>query len=418
VPWHTQTTTPLDRRLNVLNLLHKREPEVAWQLLVRLLPQTHDVAHPTHAPRWREWKPEEQVTASHSERIRMATEIVSRLLQDVGTNGCRWHDLIEKTHGLPSELQDLVIQHLLTIDPTAFDESGRTIVLEALRSIISLYRRSPSAEWAMTVSQVDRLDEAYHRIEPDNAIQKYVWLFKARPDLPNFKGGDPQGYLDAINEARNRIVQDVYKQGGLSAILELAAAVELPGAFGWAFGRPRLLENADDVLGELSSSDKARCLLARGYVAGRFATDGWTWAEPILQREAMVWLPTQRADFLASLPSSPQTWIWAEQFGKETEQAYWGLFGPYGLSEPDSYARAAAKLIEHGYPYTAINLLGIYATQETASPDPELIVRALESASGMTPEHVDWNMLIHNVSELLDLLEESGTIEDGALPHK
>src|SRR5690606_22838751 len=67
VLWHPGTASPLDRRLQAVDLIRKREPDVAWDLLLRLIPSGHDVAHPPHSPDWRDWKPDDTKAVSYAD---------------------------------------------------------------------------------------------------------------------------------------------------------------------------------------------------------------------------------------------------------------------------------------------------------------------------------------------------------------
>ncbi len=413
--WHPQTTATLDRRLGSLDTVRQREPEIAWRLLTALLPRFQDVAHPTHAPRRREWKPEEESGVTHAEWDRAIREIVRRLLADVGVAGRRWADLIEGVNALPGDMQDAVIERLLAADPAAFNESDHADLREKLRAVVSHHRRFPDAGWAMPPARVDRLAEVYRRFEPDDPIRRIVWLFSNHPALPDIDSLDPLDYRRAIDEARDRAARATYEDGGSQALLDLAVSVEQPGELGWVIGRGSLLGPEEgDIFADLASPRAARRLFARGYVGGRFKAAGWAWAETILQGEASAWMAAQRADFLVGLPSSHRTWDWTEQFDDETERAYWVAFGVFGLEEQDGYARAAAKLVEHRRPYAAVDLLGLYANQ-AATAEPDLVARALESAARTPVDGATMNGLAHDVAEILDRLEGSGAIDDARM---
>jgi hypothetical protein len=414
LPWHPQTTAPLDRRLTVLDVLREQEPETAWTLLVSLLPQLHDHALPIHEPRWREWKPEEERRVTVAEWHRATVALVDRLLADIGTNGEHWRDLVGSVVALPKDAQDAIVESLLALDVEAIDERGRSVLRDKLREVISDHRRFSKADWAMPKEQVERLAEAYQRLEPDDPIQRYVWLFTHHSDVPGGDTNDWRGHHRTVEEAQNEAARVVYEVGGLASLMDLAMAAEQPGEVGRTLGRMRLLQTHEvDLLEELASPEHARQQLARGYVVGRFYPEDWEWAEAILEHWAPPWTPAQRASFLTSLPSSSRTWSWVERFDEETEQAYWSQFRPF-LNAPHDAARAAAKLLEHGRPHAAVDLLGLYADQ--AKPEPEVVAEALERATQAQPgddvHPSDW---AHQTVELLDYLEASGSLDNARL---
>jgi len=416
LPWLPQTAAPLDRRLAVLDALRDREPSVAWDLLVGLLPRPHDSSHPTHGPRWREWQMDREPGVTVPDWYRTIRELTSRALEDVGTDGHRWHGLIDATANLPPDAQDEVIDRLLADDPAALGEDAQAEMRGALRSVIAHHRRFQDAEWAMPAEQVDRLAEAYRRLEPDGEIERREWLFADRVDLPDAgTRGKAWDYRGAIDEARDRAVREIHRYGGLHAVRDLAAAVERPADVGWALGRAGVLGPMErDILTDLASPDVARRLLARGYVGGRFRAGGWDWAASVLEDEAGSWSPAQRGEFLVCLDPSASTFDWAERLGDETERAYWSHFGWLGLASPDDAARAAAKLITYGRPHAAVDLLGLRVDQVAA--DPDLVVRALERAAEATPgDGIDWSTLTHDVAVLLDYIAASGVVDEARI---
>lgn len=95
LPWFPQTHATVEERLRVLDALREREPQVAWELLLHLLPENHSIGHPTHKAQWREWLPDAEPGVTHREYFTVTTEVLERMLNDVGENGAQWENLID-----------------------------------------------------------------------------------------------------------------------------------------------------------------------------------------------------------------------------------------------------------------------------------------------------------------------------------
>src|SRR5690606_31290569 len=66
--WHFQTLASFDERMQVLKLISEREPEIAWTILIRMLPDTiSGVAFPTHKTRWRMFELETEKSITWNE---------------------------------------------------------------------------------------------------------------------------------------------------------------------------------------------------------------------------------------------------------------------------------------------------------------------------------------------------------------
>ena len=175
--WHPCTTADLEQRLVVLDTVRRREPFVAWDLMVKLLPGSHNMAFPTAKPRHRNWLAEEETHVPFVEISRVITDIVLRLLEDVGVDGARWGDLIRLLDDLPKPEFDVVTDRLLRINPDSFNEPDRSLIWEALRHLLSKHLQLPDAKWTLPTAAIERLRQCYERFEPENPIQKRNWLF-------------------------------------------------------------------------------------------------------------------------------------------------------------------------------------------------------------------------------------------------
>lgn len=416
LPWWPQTSASLDRRLAVLDVVQDREPSVSWDLLIRLLPHFHDASHQTHTPRWRDWQGDREPGVNDSEWRRGIHALAERALSAVGADGARWSDLINALANLPSDVRNKMIERLFALAPDVFAGEARTAVRDALRSVVSHHRRFSDAQWAMPTVDVDRLAEAYRLLEPDDEIERHVWLFADRVDLPD--GGndqEPWDHRGAVDKARDQVVRDIYGRGGLETVRDLAAAVDRPADVGWIIGHIGVSDSTEqDIFTDLASSDLVRRLLARGYVNGRFRADGWEWATAVLGSAATSWSPVQRGAFLLCLDASTLTFDWVTRFGDETQRAYWSLFGGFSLASPDAAVQAATNLIIYERAYAAVDVLALYVSQVVI--DPELVAQALErAAESMSGDGIDREGVTYNVVVLLDYLAAADTVDETRL---
>jgi hypothetical protein len=183
--WHPGTAAPLAQRLRGLDTIRKRESHVAWPLLVSLLPKHTATAFNTAEPRWRAWMPEERPAVTYGELFKAAKEVIRRLLADVGTDGGRWHDLIECLAGIPGDEFQAIVGHLLTLGLQAFSPADRLQVWDSLRGVISRHLEFPDAEWALPRAQVEQLQQIYTRLEPADPVAQRSWLFAHTPVFPH-----------------------------------------------------------------------------------------------------------------------------------------------------------------------------------------------------------------------------------------
>jgi hypothetical protein len=415
--WRPQTAATLDQRLRVLDALRGREAAVAWRLLVALLPEDYATAFRTATPRWRDWAEEEPQVAP-AETSKATNQIVSRLLEDVGTNGGRWRALIARLEALPPEPHKAVVDRLLSVDVGSFGAADRAVIWGALHEAISRHREFAGEEWVLPAEYVDRLQVAHERFAPDDPVVQHAWLFSHHPPLLSFSGEDFEERDRQVAEQRSSAMSAVHERGGLPSLLELAERVEDPWAVGSTLGWGELVRDEEDELLRrcLAGENAALANMAHGFVGGRFRSRGWTWVEEKLAAGADALSAEQRAAVLVALPFETETWDRLEAIDAETQRLYWLRINPYAVKSPQEAERAGRKLMENGRPFAAVTLLSKYALADPSEIPPPLVVEALEQAVRTTPgTDGPKGSFTYQVGKLLRRLEGTGAVEETRL---
>lgn len=421
--WFPQTKADPIRRLRVIDAVRRREPEIAWQLMCNILPEvTGGFSTPNFSPRWRDWAPEEPPKVTYGEIWAAIAAIVERLLEDVGTDGGRWRDLIERIDDLPNEQHDAVVDRLMSIDIVSFDRDAKTQVRNSLREVVSKHREFPDAHWVMSSKHVHRLQDAYERFEPEDPVSRHAWLFSDHPGLLEPSGEDWRVEREKLESARVEAAREVYEKGGLDRLLELAARADRPGELGTILGTKEILtvDDEDRLLHRtLGSPDNLHDNLAPRYIFSRTFSSGWQWVDGKLSGDASIaWFPQQRAQFFLGLPFGSRCWDRLE--ATEDEEAirlYWSNVSPYGLENSEDCGRAVDELAHHGRPHAAIDLIHLYLMNgDKACVTNEKIVELLEGAVSKQPgKAVSRATFGRHVADLLDHLEGSAEVEESRI---
>ena len=110
LPWYPQTLASIDKRITALKAIKTDFPDIAWKVLLSLLPNQHQSSSGTHKSRWRnippaDWEPKvsnkqywEQTTAYAELAVEMAYEDIKRL-----------QELVDKLDNLPKQSFDNVL---------------------------------------------------------------------------------------------------------------------------------------------------------------------------------------------------------------------------------------------------------------------------------------------------------------------
>lgn len=405
LPWFPQTSAGPDERLRVIDMLRREEPQVAWNLMIDLLPKHHDVAHPTARPNWRNWRQDQQLRVTFGEYYRVVCGLIERMLGDAGTKACRWNDLIEALPDLPHDLRVKVVERISSLNADMLREPDKAVIWHALRRLLCQHRTFPDAPWAFPADLLDQLNAVMQRLEPTSAPERFGWLFDDYPDLPDGNKKDLETYAAKLRQQREEAVSRIFEEGGLAAVISFAERVECPQCVGFVFAQTGVGDREEDLVlsGYLASDDQRHAQFAVGFVKGRISDQGRTWAERKLKRVGPKLTPPQQAALLACLSAEPTTWELARSLGKETERCYWRTIHPYNIDK-NHVDEAVWKFLAHGRPEAAVGLVALHRVVS-----PSLVADVLESLLVDSVEHVV--QLRHEIAELLEFLQESNVVE-------
>jgi hypothetical protein len=423
--WNPQTTASLDQRLQVIDGIRKREPEVAWQLLNALLPEFHSTGHPTHSPRWREWASEAAPRITNAELWRAANEVSRRLLDDVGTNRKKWRVLINRISDLPLDQQNAVIEKLSKLNVEELEIEAQLEIWKTLREIISQHREYPTSDWAMPSEVTDRLEEIYHHFTPKDLVLQHIWVFSRTRTLikpaPYIKDNDTPCHWELnrnlIRDLRQEAVEELFSFGGVTTLIETAAKAEQPEEVGFSLGKLELLNSDEDnfLKNHLASTEQSTALFVRGYISGKFQTKGWKWVEDKLSVDnAKQWSSTQRSDFLVCLPFNCQTWDIVDDFGEEVRELYWTK--ATGYPEISEAERAAREFLNYNRPQATIEFLYFLSNENNLVVPASLVIEILTKLLSIASEvQLDWNSFGYSISSLFSLLDKAGEVEESEI---
>lgn len=413
VLWIRGTTANLDDRLQAIDAIRQQIPNVAWNLLLQLVPSGHETASSPCSPKWRDWKPDDAEAVLYAELFHGVKEICERIIAETGDDGAKWSEVVERYADFPPPFRAKIVAGLRGLNPALLSQEERQTIADTARDLIAHHRAYPDTDWSLPTPDLSQLEDSCEHLIPEDPAYRHRWLF-TQGSIRAFKNrGDYRQQQEALQEAQTEAVAEVY------------AACGIDGVFTWTdqLGNdigPRWLGNALGGI-ELSSDEKERVLttfssssevwlqFAAGFVTRRTSLAGhdWLgWVQRIIT-DHPHWSHEHTATFLAALPTVPGIWDISEAAGPDVERAYWHRANYYGLSERgEACLRAARKLIEYDRPYTAVELLDFYADDIPQTPLDELTANALEASAQTEPLAPLNHMFAYHVGRHLDRLAE------------
>ncbi len=388
LPWLPQTGGRAVDRFEAIDVkLRRRDPNLSWSLLVRLLPQQMGTSGYTRAPRWRDWRPDrDSFGVTIAEYRETAERVVERAIEDAGVDGTRWAQLVEAYSRLPPASRKEVLERLQTMDVEQLDEAGREAIRRELRHEVGRHHAFSTARWTLPAAEVDELEAVAPRFEPHTLTARYGWLFVDYVE-PYAVGVARRGQEDEdrVLEEQGRAITDILAAGGVQELGRIVDVVQAPWRVGIALGSLKGQgEVQEAVLAWADEASTARRTAAEGLFAERFHRDGAEWADAAVGRHP--WSPETLGTLLSRLRLQPAVWDLAAAAGHDAEREYWRRAS--GIVARSDAARAVEKLLEVGRPRAAVDMMWMRLEDDEEHPGVgvELAMRALRAATAPAGE--------------------------------
>jgi hypothetical protein len=385
-PWHPENAVNVERRLAVLDALRRRHPDAAWKLMLSMLPTPQGIHSPTAEPVYRDWKPL-PTPVLMAEYVPFVGEVVTRVLEDAGTGGGRWAQLVQKLADLPPDDRRRVLdalKHLVDDNGLAADDAE--VIWKQLHELVERHSEYSDAAWALPADEVDGIRKVANKMVPTDARSRHSWLFADQ--MPHL--GDPTrrtdhaAYEQDLAGRRREAVREIEATGDLELVRRVAAESVVPWAVGIALADALGDKYDNTLLTDLSSDQPARLDLAYGYFARRFENANWSWLEALIAN-AQTLSPDQHARLLLATHDFPKAWEVADE-DAEVASHFWKWFRAYGLGQGFHYLDVVAeRLMRAGRNAAALDLLGIYL-ERAATEVPGLADLIAKGLEGFLPE--------------------------------
>lgn len=369
-PWKPNTCATADERLKVVETLRRRHGPVAWELMLTMLPSNHGIQMHRRGPLYRGWKYTEPVVtlAEHADVVAWVAEA---LIEDVGDDQDRWVSLIEQMTGLPKSALSEIITALGRVVDASPDEEFKTRVWPVLNGLVNRHRQFHHTHWALAEAELAPFDPLLERLRPTAHAVSCGQLFSS--GLRFIDGvsalDDREAYEEALSTRQSEAIGEVLRSGGVSAVLDLAMAVEQPRLVGIALARHGA-DFDDKLLDAMHDPPAAVTSVALGYFHHRFADLGWEGIDRLLVDHDVS--PQVEADLHRAVPRSQASWTRIDERGTEVADSYWARAHYFDIGVPSELGdllTVSRRLRQAGRTDLARTFLAAPATAHESDPE-------------------------------------------------
>lgn len=406
LPWLPQTIAPFEKRQAVIRTLTKDQPDVAWSLILNLLPNQLQSSCGAHKPVWRNVIPADwEKGVTQQEYWEQITFYSEQAIAMAGYDPIKLGALVERFDSLPNPAYDQLLSALRSEAVFGLDEDVRQKLWEKLVGFVAKHRRFPDAEWSADESLLKPIEEVAEKLAPSTPFIRYQHLFSNR-DLDQYHDGTSwEERLKKLNQRRIDAIRDLSDQNGLATVIQFAETVKSPNQVGQA-----LAHIADDDIDKfllpkyLSGENLQLDNFISAYIGTRFHIIGWLWSDGL---DMSAWNKPQIAKFFSQLPFDKDTWQRVSKYLPKSEAEYWQRAWVNPYQQDSDLVFAVDKLIECGRPLAAVDCLD-KMRHDQKSLNVDQCVRALMAAvSTSEPTHT---IASHHIVDLIKHLQQSTDI--------
>lgn len=406
LPWLPQTLASVDKRKVAVRTLLNEWPDIAWSLIIQLLPGQHQTSSGSHKPSWRKIIPDDwEKGVTHREYWQQASFYAELAVAAAGQDTSRLSALIDHFDNLPEPAFDQLLQVLASQLISELPEEQRLSIWNHLTKFTNKHRRFSDAKWALPDELITRIEQVAEQLAPTNPFNLYQYLFTDRDFDLYDANEDWEEQRKKLETRRETAISEIFQQDAVEGVIRFAESVSSPGQVGHALG-----VIADSVIERtllphfLGSADNRRKALVSGFIWRRYHLKGWGWCDDINKSD---WAPEQVGQFLACLPFTKEAWERASAWLQKEEREYWTRTGANAYKPDGDLAIAIEKLIEHGRPHAAINCLD-RMRHAKLSVDINQCIRALLAA--LSSNEPSYAMDGYHIVELIKFLQEAPSV--------
>ena len=417
-PWHYQTLTPYDERMEILKYITEKEREAGWSLLIRMLPDHHGIAQPTHKMRWRIFDKNTNLTYTYQEIWNTHSYVISLLLSLFDKNENKFSQLIDETVNLAPYDRKTVLDW--TESNYSEVKQSQFTTWETIRKILNHHRSHPDTDRALQESELKRFQDLYDKLKPEDAINQHIWLFNDHwPSFPEGSNYDAKEFdkshekqQSRIDQARKEAVKIILSEIGLKKTLELRKSVKESWSLGDALAI--VITNEDEIISvcECLNDDKENLRFIHSFIFRKSILEGFDWVIKLFRKiQEKGFTNKSLANILIPLSQSNKLWDFISTLEDEIQTEYWKAIHPNFYHIPVEERIIGVKmLMKYKRFFSAIDICSHFAETLPTELLSELLKK---SATEESSEPVHFRG--YEIERIFDTLDKRLDLEHATL---
>jgi hypothetical protein len=411
-PWHYQTLASYDERMEVLKYVTEQEKETGWSLLIRMLPEHHGVAQPTHKMRWRMFDKNTNLKYTYKEIWDTHSTVIEMLVNLFDYDENKFAQLINETTSLNPKDRNRVLNWADEVYLKVVQKSFSTWA--KIRKILNHHRSHPDTNWALPESELKRLEALYKKLQPASILDKYIWLFNDHwPDFPEgfvYKKNEfekrHEQQQKRVDDARKDAVKKFIAELGFNKTLKLRNEISQLWAFGYAFAE--VITEQENILAitKCLYDDGNEITFIHSFIYRKSNNEGFDWVKSLFNElQERNYSNQALSNILIPLNQNQQLWDFVSSLNEEIQNLYWQKVIPHFYHITDAEKSFGLEmLLTHKRFFSAIDIASHFPKVIPTALLAEMLQRAGTEESNETPRFKGYE--IEQIFEEIDNRED------------
>lgn len=418
--WHYQTLASYDERMEILKYVTEKEKESGWNLLIRMLPDHHGIAQPTHKMRWRMFDRNTHLTYAYQEIWNTHSAVIEMLINLFDNDEEKFSQIIKETTNLSPNDRKRVLDWAEAIYSNIEQKTFTT--WKTIRGILNHHRSYPDTDWALPESELMRLENLYNKLQPIDVINKYIWLFNDHwPSFPEGLKYEENEFekrheqqQKRIDNARQEAASVFLKELGLIQTLKLRKQVKEFWLLGGALAD--VIKKIEYILTicECLYDDKNYIGFAHSFIYHKSINENFDWIKSLFNElQGKKYSNKALSNVLIPLNQNQQLWDFVASLDEEIQNEYWKNINPhfYHITN-DEKAIGIEMLLKNKRFFSAIDIASHFANVIPSNLLSEMLKKAgTEEASEMP------RFRGYEIEQIFEELDNRTDIEKSTLIH-
>lgn len=342
LPWYPNTFAPSSFRLTIIENIVKKDINIGWRILKKIMPGVTSYAVPTYKPRYIN-VPTEEVSITNEEYYKQIDLYIDLMIKYCKTDDERLLDLIDLLDNVSKLNFDKICKYLKTSKIIGKSDRSKYKLWDKLERLLHWIRRHSDISNEIKNEMVEKINTVIKHLKPKDDLYVISRLFKKDTwelieDYDHYELSEKK-----LHDLQSNSINKLYFEKGVSSLVKLSKIVEDPYLLGIIVAELDISSNDEKNI-ILNNLDKSSYLIefAKGYVYNKYNRSNVGYDANLISSLST----TARINFLLMLPFNLITFKNVEQLLEAEYKKYWKQVDIRIINEEDALKYSVSKLME------------------------------------------------------------------------